>query len=140
MTRTTCAVAAVRVASMVGLLAVFTVPAASHAKPPSSGPSGWGDTHDGGLVLGLHRGGVVPPELTVMPTRNDCQSHLDLRLEWDEADDVVTLELTGDDALDPHPDVDRTEGIDYFPNPFYPEPEDISDGRYQLWLVSARVR
>ena len=50
----------------------------------------------------------------------------------------MDVRLTGPPgSLEPFPDVERTAGVNYFPNPFFPEPEDYQDGRYQLWLVSA---
>ena len=125
---------------LVGLLAATPALANGHGHGHGNHfepPYGLGNYHEGEFFMTLNRGGVVPPELTVMPTRNNCESHLDLKIKWSEKKNHVTVRLTGDDALDQYPDVERTEGVDYLPNPFFAEPEDYYDGRYQLWLISA---
>ena len=85
----------------------------------------------------LYRGAAAPYEITVLETPCNCQGSLELTIKWDEDDDEVKVKLRGDHALERYPDVERTLGVDYFPNPFFPEPEDYEDGRYQLWIVGA---
>lgn len=62
---------------------------------------------------------------------------MDFEIAWDESANEVTMHLTGDGALEPYPDVERTAGVDYFPNQFFSEPEDYQDGRYQMWVIGA---
>lgn len=102
---------------------------------PIEPPELRGDESRGRLTTQLHRGASVPDELMVIATPNDCRGSLDLEVEWDEAENYVRIHLTGENALDPHPTVHRTEGVDYFPNDFWPEAKDVEDGRYLLWLI-----
>ena len=122
---------------MCGAVAAATLgvaPIADASAP--DGPWGKGNVDKGELRVELYRGGAVPLELTVAATR-DCDAHLELDMKWDAAENTVRIKLTGENALDRFPDLQRTEGVDFFPNAFIPEPEDIDDGRYQLWIVSA---
>ena len=98
-------------------------------------PWGKGDLSKGAFYTPLTRGAAVPYGLYLPPLPNDCNGHLDLTIAWDESKNEVKVKLEGDNALYPYPDVDRTEGVDYFENPFFPEPVDYEDGRYQLWIV-----
>jgi hypothetical protein len=107
----------------------------AQGEPPL--PYSEGDVHKGKLKMPLHRGNTLPFELTVPATPNDCQNPLILTMEWDEGDNELVVSLEGDGALEPHPSIFRTEGVDFFPNAFNPQIEDVVDGRYQLWLVSA---
>ncbi len=120
-------------------LAVFALALASaapaHAKP--DGPYGKGNLAKGEVKVMLNRGAVVPFELTVMATPNNCEGHMELTVSWDEDDNEVVLRLEGDEVLTPHPTVERTLGVDYTPNAFFPEPEDYTNGRYQLWVLGA---
>ncbi len=113
--------------------------AASAGTPPPflQGPWSIGDHEKGALVIPLRRGAAVPLELTVIATPNDCANEMYLELSWDKEADIVNLHLSGEGVLEPFPDVDRIPGVSFFPNPHLPEQEDIEDGRYQLWIVSA---
>lgn len=91
----------------------------------------------GKLHVDLHRGAVVPLEATVIKTPNNCAGSLGLDIEWDEAKDRVTVKLRGSEVLTPYPDVNRSKGVDFITNPHFPEPVDIVDGRYQLWIIGA---
>lgn len=91
----------------------------------------------GSLRLPLHRGGFVPFEATILATPDDCSGPLDLALDWDQAKNQVRVRLRGERALTRAPSVDRQLGVDYQPNPWFAEPEDIDGGRYQLWIVGA---
>ena len=111
---------------------------ASAAPAESEEPFSVGDHETGSLTLNLYRGGAVPFELTVIATPNNCQGNLTLRLSWSKKLNRVQVRLTGEPgSLERFPDVDRTEGVDYFPIPWWPQDEDIVDGRYQLWIISA---
>ncbi len=102
----------------------------------AGGPKAKGTYEKGKLEVELYRGAAQPLELVVIPTPNDCNGHIDLKMEWDEEENEVTVKLKGKNVLEPYPDVDRTVGVDFKPNPWFPEPEDITDGRYQLWIVT----
>ncbi len=102
----------------------------------NSTPEGKGNLERGTLTAELYRGAAVPDELLVVDLPGNCENHLDLTLKWNKAANLVTVKLKGQNVLEPYPDVTRTEDVNYFPNPFWPEPKDIVDGRYQLWLIS----
>ncbi|MCH9688891.1 MAG: hypothetical protein K0V04_46085, partial [Deltaproteobacteria bacterium] len=118
------------------LCAAALASTSSFAGPPDV-PFGKGTVSKGKFTAELYRGAAVPFELTVFATPNDCQGHMDLQIAWNEANNRVVLDLQSDGALEPFPDVDRTEGVNFLPNPFFPEPIDFVDGRYQLWIISA---
>lgn len=123
-----------------GLLAIglFLLAAPTEADAAQSIPYGKGTTEKGKIVQNLYRGAAVPFELSIPPLPQSCGGEVELTLEWNEKANWVKVKLRSDkNTLVPFPDVDRTEGVNYFPNAFYPEPEDIEDGRYQLWIVSA---
>jgi hypothetical protein len=107
-------------------------PAADAALAPYSQSS-----DRGSISLELHRGGFLPFEATVLPTPKQCRGHLDLELAWDQARNRVRVRLTGKQALVRKPSVDREAGVDFLPNPWFAEPEDIDGGHYQLWIVGA---
>ncbi len=48
----------------------------------------------------------------------------------------MTVKLKGQHILPPNPSVHRTEGVNFFPNPFSPEPASFDNGRYQFWIIS----
>lgn len=113
------------------------VPTVVQAGKPH-GPYGKGDIEKGELSVELFRGAAVPFELMVVPTPCDCAGHLELEIEWDASDNEVEIELEGDHgSLEAFPDVDRTAGVNWEFNPFFADPEDIVDGRYQLWIIGS---
>ncbi len=95
-----------------------------------------GDHHKGFMTVPLYRGVGVPPEATVIALPNNCEGQIEANLRWDEATNEVKVKLRGKGVLVPHPNIDRVPGVNYFPNPFWPEIEDISNGRYQFWIIS----
>lgn len=101
----------------------------------SSTPYLKGTYEKGALSIPLYRGAAVPLELTVMKTP-DVDAHVDLSIKWDEKDNWVKVKLKGKGVFEPYPTVTRTEGVDWLPNPFFPEPKDVHNGRYQLWIVT----
>ena len=100
-------------------------------------PFGKGNLEKGTIEMPLYRGTAVPFELTTTAPPYACDEPLDMTLKWDAEENEVTVKLKGTAAMEPHPDIFRTEGVDFFPNPFHPESKDVIDGRYQLWLISA---
>lgn len=135
--RTTSFTRYVQGAGWAAAIGVATFLASPSAMAAPDSPWGKGTVEKGAFDIDLHRGAVVPFEITVMATPNDCQSHLDLKIEWDKDKNEVRVRLRGKNALEPFPDVDRQLGVNYLPNPHFPEPEDYEDGRYQLWIVGA---
>ncbi len=101
------------------------------------GPSGSGTWHEGSLKIPLYRGGVVPFELTVIATPNNCSTNVTTQITWSESENWVKVTLTGKGALQPYPTVTRTEGVDWIPNAFFPDSKDVINGRYQFWIISA---
>ena len=93
-----------------------------------------GDVERGSLEIDLHRGAVPPFEILVTETPAES---MHLSVDWNAKQDRVHLRLRGKKALVRYPDIDRKLGENYYPNAFFPEPEDIEGGRYQLWIVSA---
>lgn len=101
-------------------------------------PMALGNVDDGMIRLPLTRGALVPFEQTVIATPDGCGHELRLDILWKRARNVVYVRLSGPPgSLEPKPDIERTTGVDFFPNPFFPEPEDYQDGRYQLWIIGA---
>ena len=101
-------------------------------------PYGTGDLDKGEFKVELYRGVAMPFEITVIETPNNCEGEIDLTVNWDRDANNVHVKLRSDvNTLEPYPDVDRDLGVDFFPNPFFPDQEDVVDGRYQLWLISA---
>jgi hypothetical protein len=84
----------------------------------------------------LYRGAATAFELTVIATPNGCTTHPVVDLDWSEEENVVNVHLHGKGVLQQFPSVSRTEGVDFFPNPFWPETKDFVGGRYQLWIIS----
>jgi hypothetical protein len=111
----------------------FTGPALAKQPKPTSYLRG--DIHKGEYVSRLYRGPVVPDELTVLPTPQNCQGYMDAHVSWNQEENWVKLHLTGKNVLVPHPSVDRTEGVNWWPNKFQPEPVDYDNGRYQFWFI-----
>ncbi len=89
------------------------------------------------MTLPLYRGGAVPDEFVVLATPGNCQRSVQVTYTWNEQQNWVKVHLKGKKVLERFPSVERTEGVDYFPNPFWPEPEDFEDGRYQFWTIAA---
>jgi hypothetical protein len=121
-------------AGAASLLLVAAVSSADTAPPPRALSTG--SYQKGTLEIQLNRGAAQPLELTVTPTPDNCKGHIDLKLNWDEQKNSVTVEMHGKDVLEPYPTVHRTEGVDYFPNKFFKQTKDVVGGRYQLWLVT----
>jgi hypothetical protein len=128
-----------RIAGIGALASAVTVMAGSSSDAvatPSEIKASAGDMSLGFMTLPIYRAGAVPDEFTVLATPGNCGRHVQVTVSWNEEENWVRLHATGKHVLEPFPDVQRTEGVDYFPNPFWPEREDFQDGRYQLWMIS----
>ena len=120
------------------LIGVMTT-AGSVSNASASGGNGaasLGTYDSGAMTVPLYRGVGVPFELTVMKTPDNCAGNLRVTLSWNKQQNWVRVHLTGHDALAPHPSISRTEGVNYFPNPLWPEQKDIASGRYQFWIIA----
>ena len=95
-----------------------------------------GDVHKGRMHVPLRWNVSLPPETFSPVVPGNCQNTIDLSLKWDEDHDFVKVRLQGKNVLTPHPTVLRTAGVDFFPNAFWPEQEDVIGGRYQFWFIS----
>lgn len=96
----------------------------------------YGDIHEGKMKVPLLWSAALSPETLSVAVPGNCQNTIDLTMTWDEDEDWVKIRLKGKNVLTPHPVIHRTPGVDFFPNQFWPEAEDILGGRYQLWFIS----
>src|SRR5262245_22173681 len=99
-------------------------------------PSGSGTFHKGEIHFPLIRGAAMQPEVTVVPLPGNCERHVDMTVRWSEEEDLVTVKLKGKGVLEQFPNVTRTLGVNFFPNPFWPEAQSFVGGRYQFWFIS----
>lgn len=103
----------------------------SSVRPRSSGTF-----HKGSLTMPLRRGGATPFETFLPALPSNCQAEMTVTIAWDEQNNRVHARLEGKHVLVPHPTIRRTLGVDFFPNPLWPEQKDISNGRYLFWILS----
>lgn len=122
-------------AATLGASALFLGASPGHADPPKTAHSA-GDYHKGKLELPLIRGVAVPFELTVLATPHNCERQIAMKLSWDEEENWVKVELHGKGVLERYPTFHRTPGVNFVPNAFWPESQNIDNGRYQLWIIS----
>ncbi len=127
----------IRGAGLAGIVTGFVLAAGPDADAAPRFLLSQGYAARSALNIDLHRGAVVPPEATVIATPDGCGRELELDIDWNERANRVRVRLRGREALPPDPQIDREPGVDYFENPFYPEPEDVESGRYQLWITGA---
>ena len=97
----------------------------------------YGDASKGFYTHPIYRAGAVPFDFTVLPTPGNCGNAIQVSVGWDEDDNYVRVHIKGKNVLDKLPSIRRTEGVDYFFNPFQPEPKDYDNGRYTLWIVTS---
>ena len=96
-----------------------------------------GNFHKGVIAIPLFRGAAPQPEVTIPALPNNCERHVDMTVRWNEEEDWVKVNLRGKGVLEQFPTITRTEGVNFFPNQFWPEIKDIVHGRYQFWFISA---
>lgn len=99
-------------------------------------PRSSGTFHRGSLTLSLHRGGSTPFEAFLPALPSNCEGEMTLTLSWDEQENWVHGKLEGEHVLVPYPSIHRTDGVNFFPNPIWPEQKDFINGRYLLWTLS----
>ena len=129
------------IGAMVGLAALVLLATAIGSEGHATGVPkkvqfSIGDAGRGIMTLPIYRGGSLPDEFLLLPTPGNCGRSVQVTYVWDEAENSMRLRLQGKGVLEPYPDVDRTEGVDFFTNPFWPEAIDFEDGRYQFWTIS----
>jgi len=95
-----------------------------------------GDVHKGTMYVPLIWGAAMQPEALSVAVPGNCQRTIDMTIRWDEDHDWVKVRLKGRGVLEPYPTVDRTQGVDFFPNPWWPEQKSFVNGRYQFWFIS----
>jgi len=98
----------------------------------------------GQLYVPLWRGALPGMEEWVYtPPNGDCRpdkyAKATIRLDWDQSTNTVHYLMKGV-RFDPHPTVHRTEGVNWWYNPFHPAPKDFTDGAYRLWTIPLSVR
>ncbi len=99
-------------------------------------PRSSGTFHKGSLTMPLRRGGATPFEAFLPALPSSCEAEMTITLTWDEQANQVHARLKGRHVLVPHPTIRRTLGVDFFPNPIWPEQKDFTNGRYLFWILS----
>jgi hypothetical protein len=116
--------------------ATVLVSLGSFADSPSAPTSDF-SSEKGNMVIPLYRGAINPFEITIAQQPNNCANHPDVKIKWDEDANTVHVRLTGTGVVYRNPVIHRTLGVDYFPNQWFAEPQNIEGGRYQFWIVTA---
>lgn len=95
-----------------------------------------GDDNKGSMLVPQWRGsGAAIEEYVYAPPDHDCRKLKGtVRVDWDSSKNEVRV-IAKYVGLTPHPSVQRTEGVDYFKNPFHDFPKDFNDGAYRLWII-----
>ena len=100
-----------------------------------------GDYAEGSVFTPLWRGASSGIEdFVYAPPGADCRGLKGTVLvDWSKSQNRVhfLLKLRG---LPPHPSVQRTQGVDWFPDPFHQAPKDIADGAYRFWAIFTNTR
>jgi hypothetical protein len=99
-----------------------------------------GNNEKGQLYTPLYRGAFPGIEEYVFtPPSGDCTGiKATIRVDWDSTADTVHFLIKGRNFVR-HPTVHRTDGVNYWFNPFHPAPKDFDNGAYRLWIVEAAV-
>jgi hypothetical protein len=95
-----------------------------------------GNDDQGSLFAPLYRGAFVGIEdLVYTPPDGDCTKvRATVRIDWDSAANTVHFLIKGRN-FQVDPTVHRTQGVDYFADPFHPAPKDLTNAAYRLWTV-----
>jgi hypothetical protein len=99
-------------------------------------PTWHGDDDHGSVLVPQWRGAESGiEEYVYAPPGGDCRPiRGTVRADWDSAANTVTMTIKYK-GLPPHPSVRRTEGVDFFTNPYHLIPKDFDDGSYRLWVI-----
>lgn len=90
----------------------------------------------GALLSPLFRGTAAGIEDYVFtPPDGDCKNARGvLRIDWDKAANTVRYQLKLK-KVPVRPEVHRTLGVDFFPDPYHPAPKDFVNGGYRFWTI-----
>lgn len=99
-----------------------------------------GDNDHGSIYIPLWRGANAGIEdLVYAPPDGDCRGIKGtLRVDWDKAANTVHFTLKGKN-IPPAPVVYRTEGVDFWYNPFHQRPKDLIDTGYRIWAIFGTI-
>jgi hypothetical protein len=99
-----------------------------------------GDDEKGQLYTPLFRGALPGiEEYVYTPPDGHCTAlKATVRVDWDSSADTVHFLIKGRNFV-PRPTVHRTDGVNYWFNPFHPAPKDFDNGAYRLWIIEAAV-
>ncbi|HEX4446197.1 MAG TPA: hypothetical protein VH044_05660 [Polyangiaceae bacterium] len=100
------------------------------------GPVWSGTDAKGAVISPLFRGGFPGMEDYIFtPANGDCtKMKSTIRVDWDQAANKVTYTVKGIN-FPVMPTVTRTEGVNYFSDPFHNAAKDIHGGAYRLWIL-----
>ncbi len=99
-----------------------------------------GNDDRGSLYMPLWRGVASAIEDYVpAPADGDCSTMKGtVRIDWDKQANTVRF-LVKFRGLIPHPEVHRTEGVDWTYNPFHQTPKDFVNAGYRFWTLFGRI-
>ncbi|MRG92753.1 hypothetical protein [Polyangium spumosum] len=99
-----------------------------------------GDNDRGSVYAPLWRGANANIEdLIIAPPGGDCRNVKGtVRVDWDKAANTVRITLKGRN-IPRAPVVERTEGVDYFHNPFHLRQKDLLVTGYRLWTIFGTI-
>ncbi len=104
------------------------------------GPIWKGNDDHGSLYTALWRGSNAALEDYVYaPPNGDCRGMKgSVRVDWDKNQNAVhfMIKMRG---MPQNPTIDRTPGVDFWPNPFHTAPEDFTVTGYRLWSVFSTI-
>ncbi|HZN92930.1 MAG TPA: hypothetical protein VFB81_09490 [Myxococcales bacterium] len=95
-----------------------------------------GDEDHGALVMPMWRGAAAGIEDYIFtPPDHDCANARGLfRLDWNAATNTVRYQLKFK-KVPVKPEVKRTEGVDFFFNPWHDAAKDFKNGGYRFWTI-----
>ncbi len=104
------------------------------------GPVWKGDTDKGALYIPLYRGATAAIEDYVYaPPDHTCGTYRGtVRIDWDKDKNTVHY-LIKYRNVPKSPVIHRTEGVDWWPNPFHDAPKDLETTGFRLWSVFATI-
>jgi hypothetical protein len=99
-----------------------------------------GNQDKGQMYTPLYRGALPGlEEYVYTPPGGDCSPMKGtVRVDWDSAADTVHFLIKGK-GFPKNPSLTRTDGVDYWFNPFHKVPRDVVNGKYRMWIVEAAV-
>jgi hypothetical protein len=99
-----------------------------------------GDNDHGSVYTPLWRGSNANIEdLIYAPPNGDCRKIKGtVRVDWDKAENTVRITLKGR-GVPRAPVVQRTEGVDFWYNPFHLRQRDLLDTGYRLWTLFGTI-